>query len=176
MTTSENDIVLDYHLGSGTTAAVAHKLNRRYIGIEQLDYGDNDSVVRLQNVINGDPTGISKSVNWNGGGSFVYMELKKYNQLFIESIEKCKTLVELEDVIRKIFELGFISYSLDKIAFDNYKNEFHTLELEIQKSCAKTLLDLNLLYVPFSEINDADYKCSKEELILNQSFYNLKIK
>ncbi|HVG42425.1 MAG TPA: site-specific DNA-methyltransferase, partial [Chitinophagaceae bacterium] len=62
MTTKEGDLVLDYHLGSGTTAAVAHKLNRRYIGIEQLDYGENDSTVRLQNVIRGDATGISKTV------------------------------------------------------------------------------------------------------------------
>ena len=77
LSTSDSDIILDYHLGSGTTAAVAHKMNRQYIGIEQLDYGENDSVVRLQNVINGDQTGISKSVNWQGGGSFVYLELEK---------------------------------------------------------------------------------------------------
>ena len=56
ISTKPTDLVLDYHLGSGTTAAVAHKMNRQYIGIEQLDYGKNDSVVRLQNVINGDQT------------------------------------------------------------------------------------------------------------------------
>lgn len=176
MTTSENDIVLDYHLGSGSTAAVAHKLNRRYIGIEQLDYGENDSVVRLQNVINGDQTGISKSVNWNGGGSFVYIELKKHNQSFIESIEKCKSTKELDAIINEIFKLGFISFSLDKIAFENYKSDFSNLEISFQKQCVKSLLDLNLLYVPYSEIEDSDYKCSKEDLNLNKLFYNLKIK
>lgn len=68
LTSNENDIILDYHLGSGTTAAVT--LNKRQcIGIEQLDYAENDSVIRLQNVINGDQSGISKSVNWQGGGS-----------------------------------------------------------------------------------------------------------
>ncbi|MDD2984095.1 MAG: site-specific DNA-methyltransferase [Crocinitomicaceae bacterium] len=74
----KNDIVLDYHLGSGTTAAVAHKMNRQYIGVEQLDYGKNDSVIRLENVINGDKTGISKDeeINWQGGGSLgVFNEL-----------------------------------------------------------------------------------------------------
>ena len=86
LSTSESDIVLDYHLGSGTTAAVAHKMKRQYIGIEQLDYGENDSVVRLQNVINGDQTGISKSVNWQGGGSFVYLELAKKNETALEQI------------------------------------------------------------------------------------------
>jgi len=62
MVTKEKDIVLDYHLGSGTTAAVAQKMGRQYIGIEQLDYGENSAVVRLKNVINGDQTGISKSM------------------------------------------------------------------------------------------------------------------
>ncbi|MEO6136587.1 MAG: site-specific DNA-methyltransferase, partial [Ginsengibacter sp.] len=86
MATDENDIVLDYHLGSGTTAAVAHKLKRRYIGIEQMDYGENDSVARLQNVINGDASGISKSIGWKGGGSFIYCTIKKLNEDFMEKI------------------------------------------------------------------------------------------
>ncbi len=75
MTTEPQDLVLDFFLGSGTTAAVAHKLGRQYIGIEQTDYQDNDCIVRLKNVINADPTGISKSINWQGGGSFVFGEL-----------------------------------------------------------------------------------------------------
>ncbi len=75
MTTEPQDLVLDFFLGSGTTAAVAHKLGRQYICIEQTDYQDNDCIVRLKNVINADPTGISKSINWQGGGSFVFGEL-----------------------------------------------------------------------------------------------------
>ena len=75
MTTEPQDLVLDFFLGSGTTAAVAHKLGRQYVGIEQTDYQENDCTVRLQNVICGDPTGISKSVNWQGGGTFVFGEL-----------------------------------------------------------------------------------------------------
>ena len=59
LVTKEGDIVMDYHLGSGTTAAVAHKMKRQFIGVEQLNYGENDSVVRLKNVINGDNSGIS---------------------------------------------------------------------------------------------------------------------
>ena len=72
MSTEENDLVLDFQLGSGTTCAVAHKMSRQYIGIEQLDYGKNDSVVRLKNVLKGDSTGISKAVDWKGGGEFVF--------------------------------------------------------------------------------------------------------
>lgn len=58
MVTTPKDLILDYHLGSGTTCAVAHKMGRQYIGVEQLDYGENSAVVRLKNVINGDKTGI----------------------------------------------------------------------------------------------------------------------
>ena len=72
ISTSENDIVLDFFLGSGTTAAVAHKMNRQYIGIEQMDYIETVSVERMKKVINGEQGGISKDVKWQGGGSFVY--------------------------------------------------------------------------------------------------------
>lgn len=88
--TQENDIVLDYHLGSGTTATTAHKMNRQYIGIEQMDYIEDIAVERLKKVVEGEQGGISKSVNWQGGGSFVYLELKKYNQTFIEKIEEAR--------------------------------------------------------------------------------------
>ncbi len=77
LSTEEGDIVLDYHLGSGTTAAVAHKMTRRYIGIEQMDYIETISVERLKKVIEGEQGGISKAVGWSGGGSFVYAELKQ---------------------------------------------------------------------------------------------------
>ena len=71
MTTDEGDLVLDYHLGSGTTASVAHKMNRQYIGIEQMDYIETVSVKRLKKVIEGEQGGISEDVEWQGGGSFV---------------------------------------------------------------------------------------------------------
>ena len=53
------------------------KLNRQFIGVEQLDYGENDAVKRIINVINGDTSGISNKYNWEGGGSFIYLELTK---------------------------------------------------------------------------------------------------
>ena len=75
MVTNKDDIVLDFHLGSGTTAAVAHKMNRRYIGVEQIENQIKLSLDRLSNVIDGEQGGISKAVDWQGGGSFVYCEL-----------------------------------------------------------------------------------------------------
>lgn len=76
LTTSENDLVLDSFLGSGTTAAVAHKMNRRYIGIEIGEHAKTHVVPRLQKVIDGSDTGgISGSLNWQGGGSYRFCEL-----------------------------------------------------------------------------------------------------
>ena len=74
--TQENDLVMDFFLGSGTTAAVAHKMNRQYIGIEQMDYIESVSVERLKKVIEGEQGGISKAINWQGGGEFIYFELE----------------------------------------------------------------------------------------------------
>ena len=175
MTTNENDIVLDYHLGSGTTAAVAHKLNRQYIGIEQMDYGENDSVTRLQNVIDGDQTGISKGLGWKGGGSFIYLELKKLNQTFVDKIANANSVAELAELKNKILASGFISYEIDKLALDTYKDTFEKLDLLTQKTCLLSLLDLNYLYVPFSEIEDKTYGIPDDEIRLNNSFYSLQI-
>ena len=90
LATNEGDIVLDNFLGSGTTAAVAHKMKRQYIGVEQMDYIETVTVERLKKVIAGEQGGISKAVNWQGGGSFIYCELAKLNQNFVEEIvEHC---------------------------------------------------------------------------------------
>jgi len=76
MSTNENDIVLDSFLGSGTTAAVAHKMNRRYIGIEMGEHAYTHAKVRLDRVINGeDSGGVSAACNWTGGGGYKFYEL-----------------------------------------------------------------------------------------------------
>ena len=87
----EGDLILDFFMGSATTQAVAHKMNRQYIGIEQMDYIETVAVERLKKVIDGEQGGISKDVDWQGGGSFVYCELKNDAQDFKESIFKATT-------------------------------------------------------------------------------------
>lgn len=73
---NKGDLVLDSFLGSGTTAAVAHKMGRKYIGIEMGDHAYTHCKVRLDNVIDGsDQGGISKSVEWQGGGAYKFYEL-----------------------------------------------------------------------------------------------------
>lgn len=169
--TNEGDLVLDYHLGSGTTAAVCHKIKRQYIGIEQLDYGKDDSVKRLVNVIKGDDkSGISKAVKWKDGGSFVYAELMENNQSFVDEVEKAKTSRKLIAIYKKMQKEAFFRYEVDLSSFD--VKEFGKLELEDQKQVLLECLDKNHLYVNYGDIDDTTYKVSPADKKLNKLFYS----
>lgn len=109
MSTDEGDIVLDFHLGTGTTAAAAHKMKRRYIGVEQMDSQIDIIIKRLQKVIKGETAGISKDINWQGGGSFVYCELAKLNQAIVEEIEAAANDETLSGIYGRMIKSGFIS-------------------------------------------------------------------
>lgn len=74
-TTNPNDLVLDFFAGSGTTLAVAHKMGRRWIGIEQMDYIQSVTKERLKKVLAGEQGGVSKACEWKGGGGFIYAEM-----------------------------------------------------------------------------------------------------
>src|SRR5690606_30506055 len=108
----KNDIVLDYHLGSGSTAAISHKHTLQYIGIEQLDSQISLTIQRLKNVINGDQSGISKDVNWQGGGSFIYAELAKNNETAKEHIDACNSLEELVQLFEELNTRYFLDYNV----------------------------------------------------------------
>jgi adenine-specific DNA-methyltransferase len=172
--TEDGDLVLDYHLGSGTTSAVAHKMNRQYIGIEQMDYIETVAVERLKKVIESEQGGISKSVNWQGGGSFIYLELKKYNQSFIEQIEEAKDTKALLQIWEQMKAKSFLNYNVDIKKQDEHLEEFKALSLAEQKQHLCELLDKNQLYVNLSSLNDADFACTEEEKRLNRDFYKMK--
>lgn len=169
--TNERDIVLDFFMGSGTTQAVAHKMNRQYIGIEQMDYLNSVSVPRLQKVIEGEQGGISKEVVWQGGGSFVYAELAKENQEIVDRIISSNTKVELSQQIDKLLNEGVLNYEIDFDKFINIKKEFSELELEDQKEVLIRILDSNQLYVNYSDIEDSTYNFTEDEIAFNHSFY-----
>lgn len=171
MTTSEKDLVVDFHLGCGTTAAVAHKMNRQYIGIEQLDYGKNDSKIRLKNVIDGDKTGISKAVGWQGGGSFVYCELAKANDRFAEEIEQAETTEQLKDIWGRMKATDYLNYKVDIKEVDANAESFDGLSLEDQKRFLIECLDKNLLYVALSDIDSNEYGVTEEDRRLTREFY-----
>lgn len=172
--TDEQDIVLDFFAGSGTTGAVAHKMHRRYILMEQMDYIHDLPEARLKNVVNGDDTGISKEVNWNGGGSFVYAELFQANQLFVDKIQRVQDTKELVKVWEEMKKTAFLSYKVKATDIDATKKDFETLSFEDQQRFLISILDKNLLYTPYSEIDDKTYRVSKEDKELNYKFYSDK--
>ncbi len=174
MSTDEGDIVLDFNLGSGTTACVALKSGRKFIGVEQMDYGENDSVQRLKNVISGEQSGVSKAYDWQGGGSFVYAELMEYNQYFINKIQDVKSKEDILKVWEEMQAKAFISYQFDKDIFNKSLDAFKTASLETMQQYLIEVLDKNQLYVNFSEIEDTSFNVSEKDRTLNYSFYNNK--
>ena len=165
----EGDIILDFFMGSGTTQAVAHKMNRQYIGIEQMDYIETVSVERLKKVIEGEQGGISKDVEWQGGGSFVYCELKNDAQDFLNKIENSSTSEELIELLEQVKKSSFLSYRVETKKL--LKEEFTKLSLFEQKQLLVELIDQNNLYVNYSDIGDTENKISEKEKELNRQFY-----
>ena len=183
----EGDVVLDYHLGCGTTCAVAHKMGLQYIGIEQLDYRDNDSIVRLRNVIGKanskgklketieeyDTSGISPNVFWKGGGDFICCELMKFNENAVKQIQKAKNSNELQKIWDEMCEKYFLNYDVDIQRFSKNMDEFKKLDINKQKKVLIEMLSKNQLYVNLSEIDDSQFKVGKEGKELNKKFYQL---
>ena len=165
---------MDFFGGSGTTGAVAHKMNRRFILCEQMDYVDTFTVERIKQVVKGDNIGISKVVGWKGGGSFLYAELKMENAEFSNQIETAKSTKELEKIWEQMQQTGFLSYRIAPKTINENKSTFEQLSLDEQKQFLIELLDKNQLYVNYSEIDDKDYNVSEEDKKLNRQFYSLK--
>ncbi|WP_343101261.1 site-specific DNA-methyltransferase [Romboutsia sp. MSSM.1001216sp_RTP31141st1_G3_RTP31141_220114] len=168
--TKPGDIILDAYLGSGTTAAVAHKMNRQYIGIEQLDSHVDKSLQRMQNVINGDQTGVSQDVNWQEGGSFVYCELKKLAHLFIDKVNKASE-EELISIYEELKNNQFVSYRVDINKVEKNKKGFLALSEDKKRKLLIDVIDKNMLYVNYSDIEDEAYNVSQNDKLFNDSFY-----
>ena len=171
-TTDKNDIVLDYHLGSGTTCAVAHKMGRRYIGIEQMDYIEDITIERLKKVIDGEQGGISKAVDWQGGGSFVYCELMENGNELIRQIENADENT-IKDVKVKIYRDERIIPYITTEELEKVDEDFEELTLEDKKKALIKLIDKNKLYVNFSDIENKDFDISDADKKFTKSFYEV---
>lgn len=167
----EGDLVLDFFGGSGTTAAVAHKMNRRYITCEQMDNQIEMIKSRLSSVIAGEKTGISSDVDWQGGGSFVYCELAKLNQTIVEEIEAAANDAVLSDIYGRMLKSGFISYKVNPAEIDAAADDYATLSMEDKKRFLMEILDKNLLYVNYCDIDDEEFGISEEDKAFTRSFY-----
>ena len=171
--TDENDIVLDFFMGTATTQAVAMKMNRRFIGIEQMDYIKTVSVERLKKVIAGEQGGISKDVNWQGGGSFVYAELMEKNQGYLKDVQQAETTKQLEDVVHRMIEGGAdfdFRVDVEKVMQDP---EYQAMSLADKKQLMVKVIDKNQLYYAYSDMEDRDVQelMSESDIAFNKSFY-----
>lgn len=182
MSSYEGDYVLDFFGGSGSTAATSHKLGRKWITIEQINSQIEVIDRRLKNVVLGDGKGISQDVNWQGGGSFVYAELMELNQLYMNKIDQASTKEELAELWDELDNNADLNFQLDKEKLTNellkeHDEEegsitFNDLTFEEQKEIFKKSLDKNQLYVPYSEIEDANVIISDNDKSFNHSFYS----
>lgn len=164
-----DDIVLDFFGGSGTTGHAVLELNREdegnrsFILCEQLSYAKDVTAKRIEKVIDD-----------NEQENFIYLELKKYNQTFIEQIEEAKDTEALLQIWEQMKAKSFLNYNVDIKKQDEHLEEFKALSLAEQKQHLCELLDKNQLYVNLSSLNDADFACTEEEKEVTQDFYQIK--
>jgi adenine-specific DNA-methyltransferase len=167
--TDSKDIILDFFAGSGTTAHAVLDLNkedggsRKFIMIEQMDYVETVTSKRVQKVI-----------QQNDDGDFVYLELKKFNQSFIEQIEVAADTAALMVIWEQMKERSFLNYNVDIKKQDEHMEAFKALSLAEQKKHLCEILDKNQLYVNISSLEDTDFSCTEEEKKVTKAFYQTK--
>ncbi|GAA6776032.1 site-specific DNA-methyltransferase [Helicobacter pylori] len=170
VSTNENDLVLDFFAGSGTTCAVAHKMKRRYIGIEQMDYIETITKERLKKVIEGEQGGISKKCDFKGGGSFVYAELKEVNLEIKKQILNAKSKSECLKIFNDLNE-RFLKRADCKIG-EIHSEEFQNLDLNEQKRICCALLDSNEDYLNLGDMDEDAWGIDGITKKYNEIFYS----
>ena len=177
MITNENDLVLDSFLGSGTTAAVAHKMNRKYIGIEMGEHAYTHCKVRLDKVISGeDKGGITKNVNWQGGGAYRFYELAptlinedKFGEMVINkeySPEMLANAVALHE--------GY-NFNPNKEIFWKQSKSTENSYLFVTTK----YVDINFLNSIKNDMEDEEYlviACKNYDKVLEKKYSNIEIK
>lgn len=163
--TEPDSIILDFFGGSGTTGQAVLELNkkdngnRKFILVEQMDYIKTVTKERLKAVI-----------NKNNEGSFVYCELKELNHKYINEIQSADDN-KLNDLYEKIINSEFISYKVDINKLKASEQDFYELPAENKRDFLIRVLDKNLLYVNYCDMEDADLDVTEEEKAFSMSFY-----
>jgi len=165
--TKDDDIILDFFAGSGTTGHAVLELNkedggnRKFILVEQLNEHIEVCKERIQKVLQKE----------NIESDFIYLELMKWNENFIDKIQKAKTKEELKKLWETMKKRAFLSYKVDIKTIDENAKDFKDLSIENQKRFLLECLDKNHLYVNYSEIDDEEYTVGTEDKRLNKEFY-----
>jgi adenine-specific DNA-methyltransferase len=157
---------MDFFGGSGTTAHAVLELNkndggeRRFILCEQMDYVETVTKERIREVI-----------KRNGADSFVYAELSVANQKFVEKIRDAENIEELHEIWNEMQEKAFLSYRTNSVVTSLSNSSFSTLAKRELKTFLLEILDHNMLYVPYSEIDDEQYGIEQVVKNINKKMF-----
>lgn len=164
--TKENDIILDFFAGSGSTAEAVllvnkeEKSNRQFILCEQLSYIEDVTAIRIQKCLD--------------TSTFVYCELAILNLSYSEAIKKAESIRDTIDIWNNIKSKGFLSWRVNLNSVEDLIKNISDKDLLEFKNLLYEILDKNQMYIPLSEISDKDYDISMKDKSLTNSFYNQK--
>jgi len=157
-------LVLDFFAGSGTTGHAVTEINdrdnghRKFILVEQMEYIKTETAPRVQGILKDDE-------------SFIYCELSEINQHFVDEVQSSIDDSRLDELYCEITNSPFISTKIKPKDVQSDINDFSALSTENKKRILMKLLDLNMLYVNKSDIDDETYRISEEDKVFNRSFY-----
>ncbi len=167
--TKRDDIILDFFGGSGTTFHAVMEVNkelksqRKFIIVEQLDQHIKVIEKRFLKLIE------------NSKENVVFMELAKANQHFIDAIQAADTEAELLAIWERMAQEAFISYRIDlNRKSDYFGKDYEALSFENKKRFLKECLCENMLYVPYCDMESAEFGMSENDKVTTQTFYDLK--
>tara|TARA_R100000935_G_scaffold58823_1_gene98289 strand:- start:6685 stop:8589 length:1905 start_codon:yes stop_codon:yes gene_type:complete len=167
------EIVLDFFAGSGTTAAVAHKMGRRWIAVEQMDYVRDLTAERLKKVIAGEQGGISKAVKWpdTGGGAFLYAEVASEGQDFVARLdtEDDDALDGLRD---ELAAAPFLRHEVTPEALNS--DDWDGQPPATKRRALRSAVAADHLYVNVGDMDDADHGISGTDRTITRAFYGLE--
>ena len=187
--TEKDDIIMDFHAGSGTTGHAVLELNkedggnRKFILIEQLDEHIKICKERIQKVlqkhIEGEKEKETTLLNENKTKSleelkaenYLSFELAEYNQKFVNQIQEAKTTDKLFVIYQEMEKNGFLSYQFNDKAFKEKQTDFKNLSIDQQKEILMDLLDKNMLYLNYEDIEDSKYGVDKKTIEFNKTIY-----
>lgn len=164
---NKNAIILDFFAGSGTTGHAVMDINqqddgcRKFILVEQMSYVKTDTLVRNINVM--------RDLKLNT--SIIYCELAQLNQKFVDELQNADTDEKVKDILVRLLKSGFISDRVDPRLIDVNAPDFNALTLAEKKDFVMQVLDANMLYVNYSDIDDEEFKISEEDKAFTKSFY-----
>lgn len=166
-TTSDNDLILDFFAGSGSTGEAVIQVNneentnRKFILCEQLDYIEKVTATRLQKCLTNE--------------SFIYFELAKLNESFTSKIKEADSKSQLQNVWSEMNKNAVISWRVNNSKIKDTISSLSDNEIEDFKAVLYETLDKNQFYIPYTELNDSEYGLSTEDKELSIQFFNQKL-